>query len=152
MNIHSCPEPRKLKGSCCRALSTFLRGHRQWNHMSYRWQVTPLHKQATPQYLIMWYFKEPGTGLFAWSWSHAVICREACWTLSCCRRVNSRLCEWEVLDLIDRRDLWSKECNVKLGRIFLFYQYCIWRSLCCYWVDAFLSLSDGKFNIFGWQN
>lgn len=85
------------------------------------------NKQATPQYLIMWYSEEPGAGLFACSWSHAVICHEACWTLSCCRRVKSRLCELEVF---------------LIHRIFHFYRYCISRSLCYNWLDAFLSLSD----------
>lgn len=102
MNLRSCAEPSELRGSCCRALSAFLRGHRQWKHMGYRWQATPWHRQATPQCLIMWYSEEPGAGLFARSWSHAVICREACWTPSCCCRVNLRLselggfaCDWQ---------------------------------------------------------
>lgn len=31
MNLCSCAEPGELGGSCCRALSAFLRGCRQWN-------------------------------------------------------------------------------------------------------------------------
>lgn len=36
MNLCSCAEPCALKGSCCRALSAFLRGRRQWNHTGYQ--------------------------------------------------------------------------------------------------------------------
>lgn len=67
--------PGELRGSCCRALSAFLGGYRQCNHMGYRWQATPRHRRATPSCLIMWYSWEPK----GWIVSAIMI---TCWNLS----------------------------------------------------------------------
>lgn len=131
MNLRSCAEPCKLRGLRRQALSAFLRGHSQQNHMGYRWQVTPWHWQATPQCLIMWYSGKPGAGLFVRSRSHVVICREACWTLSCCSGVNWRLFELGFLGVIDSRVFKDKECNVKLSWVFLInsaFVFCVFSS------------------------
>lgn len=92
------------------------------------WAIADRRRLDTDgQHLCVWSCDILGSweaGLFERSRSHAVICREAGWTVNCCSGVNLRLFELGVLHVIGSRVFWSTECNLKLSRaVFLSILY-----------------------------